>query len=117
MTMTTDNITASGLPGEFADLEPFAEWIIETQNERYDHRLATPMAGMQAFYDVAMPRLPDIIEYCNRYSLDDLPAHVRNLMLLSFSLIQVSFPVECWKQARVPDSGAAAIECIRQPLI
>lgn len=117
MSTTTDEITASGLPAEFADLEPFAGWIIETQDARYDHRLASSMDEMQALYDAMLPRMPAVIEYCNRYPADDLPDHVRNLMRLTLSLIQVSFPVEAWRQARVPDSGAAAISCIREPLV
>jgi hypothetical protein len=115
MTMTTDTTTGR-LPAQFADLEPFAEWILETHNERYDHRLAVSMDVMQAFYDAAFPRLADIIEYCNKFPLDDMPDDVRNLMLLTFSLVHVSFPVEVWRQARVPDSGAAAIDCVREPI-
>jgi hypothetical protein len=33
------------------------------------------------------------------------------------SLIMVSFPVEVWKQARVPDSGAAYLDLIREPVV
>jgi hypothetical protein len=117
MTMTTDTTMASGLPVEFAALEPFSAWIIEKQDDRYERRLASSMEEMQALYDTMMPLLPAIIEYCNRFSLDDLPDSVHKLMLLSYSLVQASFPVEAWKQARVPDSGAAYIACIREPLV
>jgi hypothetical protein len=27
----------------------------------------------------------------------------------------VSFPVEVWRQARVPDSGAAILDCVVEP--
>ena len=109
--------TASGLPAAFADLEPFAMWILETQPERYARRLAAPMAEMQAFYDVAFPRLAEILEYCDEHPIDDLPDDVRKLMHLVFSLIEVSFPIEIWKQGRVPDSGAAAMDCILEPAL
>jgi hypothetical protein len=33
------------------------------------------------------------------------------------SLVMVSFPIEAWKQPRVPDSGAAWVELIREPVI
>jgi hypothetical protein len=33
------------------------------------------------------------------------------------SLITVSFPIEAWKQPRVPDSGATYLDCIREPVI
>jgi len=117
MTLTSDQMTASGLPAEFADLEPFAAWILETQDARYAHRLASSMDEMQALYDTMMPRLPAVIAYCDQFPIDDLPDAAHRLMLLAYSLIQASFPVEAWKQARVPDSGAAAISCIREPLV
>jgi hypothetical protein len=113
----SDQVSAHGLPAQFADFDRFAAWIIETQDGRYDHRLASSMEEMQALYDTMMPRLGDVIEYINQYSLDDLPEHVHNLMLLTYSLIQASFAVEAWKQPRVPDSGAAYIACVREPRV
>ena len=115
MTLTTDHVTASELPGQFAEFERFSAWIIEKQDARYDHRLASTMTEMQALYDTMMPRLAEVIEYLNQYPLDDVPPQAHNLMLLTYSLIQASFPVEAWKQPRVPDSGAAYIACVREP--
>ena len=105
------------LPAEFADLEVFSEWILDSQALRYAKRLATPMASMQAFYDVAFPRLAEAIEYCDRFPVGNLPADVKNLLYLIFSLVEVSFPVEVWRQARVPDSGSAALTHVREPRI
>ena len=120
-TSTTSNgsltATTANLPAEFADLEPFSEWILETQPERYNHRLESSMADMRAFYDAAFPRLDAIREHCDQYPLDDLPHDVRNLLLLTFSLVEVSSPIERWRQARVPDSGAASIDCVVEPVI
>jgi hypothetical protein len=53
--------------------------------------------------------------YCDRYSLEDLPEDVLNLMHLLYSMVMVSFPVEAWSQPRIPDSGAAMLECILEP--
>ena len=97
------------LPAQFADLAPFADWIFDTWRPRYEKRLASTMAEMQAFYDAILPRMADIIEYCNGFDLDDLPDDVRNLLLLTFAFCEASFPVEAWRQPRVPDSGAADI--------
>ena len=94
------------LPAEFADLEPYLEWDLATEPERYAKRLASSMTEMQAFYDVAFPRLNDVIDYCDKFPLDDLPEDARTLMHLMQSLVMVSFPIEAWKQPRVPDSGA-----------
>jgi hypothetical protein len=111
------SVTASGLPTAFVDLEPVAAWILDTQPARYARRLATPMPEMQTFYDAAFPRLAEILDYCNKHPIDDLPDDVKNLMHLVFSLIEVSFPIEIWKQGRVPDSGAAAMDCILEPAL
>ena len=35
------------------------------------------MAEMQAFYDVAFPRLNDVMVYCDKFPLDDLPEDAR----------------------------------------
>ena len=99
---------------------------------------------MQAFYDAILPRLADIIDYANeitspppwircrrsttrscphgrhhrvlqRFDLDDLPDDVRNLLLLTFAFCEASFPVEAWRQPRVPDSGAADITMVSEP--
>ncbi|OCB18255.1 hypothetical protein A5674_10160 [Mycobacterium malmoense] len=105
------------LPSEFADLEAYLDWDLATEPERYAKRLSSTMAEMQEFYDVAFPRINDAIAYCDRYPLDDLPDDARALMHIMQSLVMVSFPIEAWKQPRVPDSGAAWVECIREPVI
>ena len=61
------------LPAEFADLEPFADWCLEFERERYAKRLASTMAEMQAFYDAAFPRLEAAMEHLDQYQLDALP--------------------------------------------
>ena len=105
------------LPAEFVHLEPYLEWDLATEPERYAKRLASTMAQMQAFYDAAFPRIEEVIAYCDKFGLDDLPEDARTLMHLMQSLIMVSFPVEAWKQLRVPDSGAAWVELVREPVI
>ncbi|OBI35588.1 hypothetical protein A5709_18065 [Mycobacterium sp. E1386] len=110
-------MATSLLPAEFADLEPFLGWDLATEPERYAKRLNSTMAEMQAFYDAAFPRLNDVIAYCDKYPLDDLPEDAKALMHMMQSLVTVSFPIEAWKQPRVPDSGAAWVECIREPVI
>jgi hypothetical protein len=105
------------LPSEFADLEPYLDWDLATEPERYAKRLASSMAEMQAFYDAAFPRLEDVIAYCDRFPIDDLPDDAKTLMHMMQSLINVSFPVEAWKQPKVPDSGATYLDCIREPVI
>ena len=103
------------LPPEFVDLEPFSQWCLPTEHQRYQKRLSSAMVDMQAFYDAITPRAEDALAYCDKFSLDDLPEDVMNLMHLLYSMIMVSFPVECWKQPRVPDSGASTLDCVSEP--
>ena len=104
------------LPAEFADLEPFGAWILETERERYAKRLATPMEEMQAFYDAVTPRAEEAMTYLDKFPLDDMPADGLNLLHLLYSMIMVSFPVECWGQARIPDTGVAYLDLLSEPL-
>ncbi|MCW2654627.1 MAG: hypothetical protein QOE41_1047 [Mycobacterium sp.] len=105
------------LPSEFADLERFSDWILPTEPERYAKRLGSSMAEMQDLYDTCFSRLEDAIAYLDRSPLDALPDDARALMHLMQSLVMVSFPVEVWKQPRVPDSGAAYLDLIQEPVV
>jgi hypothetical protein len=105
------------LPPTFADLEPFADWCLRTEAERYEKRLSSSMDEMQAFYDAAFPRLEDAYTYLNQFDLDALPEDATRLLWLYYSLINVSFPVEVWRQARVPDSGAASLDAVVEPAV
>ncbi|HXK22882.1 MAG TPA: hypothetical protein VMS55_09435 [Myxococcota bacterium] len=103
------------LPREFADLEPFAEWALPSERERYAKRLSSTMAEMQSFYEAALPRLEAAASYLEKLPLDALPDDARRLLQLCYSLINVSFPIEAWRQPRVPDSGASTLECVIEP--
>ncbi|HEX3921023.1 MAG TPA: hypothetical protein VHY31_01905 [Streptosporangiaceae bacterium] len=105
------------LPAEFAALEPYSDWILATEPERYARRLASTMAQMQAFYDAAFPLLEPALAHLDAFARRDLPEPERDLLHLMQSLVMVSFPVEVWKQPRVPDSGAAYLDLITEPAV
>ena len=105
------------LPAEFADLEPFAGWALRTERERYAKRLASSMEELQAFYDAAFPRLDQILDHLDALDFDDLPDDATALLWLSYSLVNASFPVEVWRQPRVPDSGAASMDVVVEPAV
>ncbi len=107
----------NALPPEFTDLEPFVDWCLGSEAERYAKRLASPMDEMQAFYDAAFPLFEQIMAYLDGFALDALPDDAARLLELSYSLINVSFPVEVWRQPRVPDSGAAILDAIVEPAV
>jgi len=101
------------LPAQFADLEPFADWALPSEFDRYAKRLATPMADLQTFYDAAFPRLEGGTDYLKLEGISD---EDRNLLWLFAALVTVSFPVEVWRQPRVPDSGASSIDVVVEPV-
>jgi hypothetical protein len=104
------------LPSEFSDLEPFAAtWCLATEPERFAQRLARPMDEIQAFYDAVTPRAEAAIAYCDTFPLDDMPEEALHLLHLLYSMVMVSFPVECWSQQRVPDSGPAYLDLLVEP--
>jgi hypothetical protein len=105
------------LPAEFSDLEPYADWALPTERERYEKRLASSMDELQAFYDAAFPRLDDASAYLEKFAIDELDDEGKNLLWLFAALVTVSFPVEVWRQPRVPDSGPAAIEAVVHPAV
>ena len=105
------------LPADFADLEPFADWSLATEAERYAKRLASTMDELEAFYDAAFPRLADAMAYLDALPFDALPEDATRLLWLCYSLINASFPVEVWRQPRVPDSGASSFDAVVEPAV
>jgi hypothetical protein len=103
-------------PPEFADLEPYADWAIPTEKARYDKRMSCSMDELQAFYDAVFPRFEDAIAHLDQLPLDDLPEDATRLLWLCYSLVNASFPVEVWRQPRVPDSGAASVDVTLEPV-
>jgi hypothetical protein len=102
-------VTEPMLPEAFSSLESFAAagWCLETEPERYAKRLESAMPELLEFYDAAFARLREIIDHLDQFPLDDLPEQERNLLQLSYSLIQVSLAVDMWGQPEVIDSGNA----------
>ena len=104
------------LPPEFSDLEPFAaKWCLATEPERFAERMTSSMPDIQAFYDAITPRAEEAMAYCDKFPLDDMPVDARNLLHLLYSMVMVSFPVECWGQPAVPDTGAAYLDLLVEP--
>ncbi|HEV2310713.1 MAG TPA: hypothetical protein VGU73_09325 [Acidimicrobiia bacterium] len=104
-------------PSEFAELEPFADWAIPTERARYAKRIGSTMDELQRFYDAAFPRIDDALAYLERRSMDELPEDATRLLWLYCALMTTSFPVESWRQPRVPDSGAATFDAVVEPAI
>jgi hypothetical protein len=102
-------------PEQFADLEPFADWALPSEADRYGKRLASSMDELQAFYDATFPRMEESTEYLKSVQLEGISDEDRSLLWLFEALVTVSFPVEVWRQPRVPDSGASSIDVVVEP--
>jgi hypothetical protein len=105
------------LPAQFKDLEPFSAWSLETEAERYGKRIASSMEEVQAFYDAAFPRTEEAISYMDQFDFEALPEDATRLLWLYYSLMTASFPVEVWRQTRVPDSGASSFDSVVEPAL
>jgi hypothetical protein len=104
------------LPAEFADLEPFADWALPSERDRYAKRLASTMDELQAFYEAAFPRLENSVDYLKGVALDTISDEDQHLLWLFAALVTVSFPVEVWRQPRVPESGASSFDVVVEPV-
>jgi hypothetical protein len=62
-----------------------------------------------------LPQLESSADYLKGVSLEGISEADRNLTWLFCSLVTVSFPIEVWRQQRVPDSGASSIDVTVEP--
>ena len=105
------------LPSAFSELEPYTQtWCLATEAERWDQRMQTSMEEKREFYDAFFPRLEEAIEYCDKFSLDDLPDDAMNLLHLIYSLIMVAMSVEIMHQTRPTDAADAVMTRINEPV-
>ncbi len=105
------------LPSAFAELEAFAQtWCLPTEAERWNQRLTSSMAEMREFYDAFFPRLEEAIEYCDKFSLEDLPDDALHLLHLIYSLVMVAMAVEVFGQPKPTDSADAVLNRVGEPV-
>jgi hypothetical protein len=116
MRAESETVVDARFPAEFSDLEPFAAaWCLSTEGERWARRMTSSIDEMRVFYDAIFPRIEAILAYCDGYPLDALPEDAEHLLKLTLSFVMVSFPVEVWNQARIPDIGAADLPRVVDP--
>lgn len=84
------------LPNEFEDLEALATagWCLATESERVKKRHNSSASELRAFYDLMAPRLEKVIEYLNKFPLQNPPAPEHHLMNLLLIMAEVTFAVE-----------------------
>lgn len=93
------------LPAGFAELEPFVEyWAGPTVNDRMKARAGADMASIRRFYEVAVARGAEALEYCGRFPLDAMPDDAALLFRLMLGLGQAAIAVEIHGAPRAPNT-------------
>ncbi len=98
----------SQLPADFRDLERFAAWALPTERERHAKRYAASMEEIRVFYDTLKPRMEAVVEYLNKFPLDDMPEDAHRLFLIGLSLMEISNAVEMFGRQRAVEGFDAA---------
>ncbi|MEU6354367.1 hypothetical protein ABZ896_34420 [Streptomyces sp. NPDC047072] len=104
-------------PPDFAALEPFADWAVPTEKARYAKRIASTMDELDAFYAAAFPLLANGTAYLQQVSMEDISEEDKHLLWAFCALVTIAFPVEAWRQPKVPDTGAASIDAVVEPAV
>lgn len=84
-----------------AAIEPFlAEWGLPEATGRVGKRVATPIAGIEAFYAAMLPWMEEILNYLNQFPLDAIPDQDRRLAAAALAMCEVDNPVR-WKETEL----------------
>jgi hypothetical protein len=110
-------MTRSLLPASFEDLEPFAEaWCLPTERARYAKRLSSTMDELQSLYDAVLPRVEAALAHCDEFPFNAMPDDAQRLLLLLYSFVTVSFPIEVWRQPHVLDCRTCRLDLEIEPV-
>ena len=88
-------MTNKTLPPAFAELAPHvARWALDNERDRYHCLHTSTLADLRVFYDAMLPRLAEILDYLNQYSLSALPDHARTLFDLAMTFSETAHPID-----------------------
>ncbi|WP_257539173.1 hypothetical protein [Sphingobium sp. CFD-1] len=92
------------LPVAFADLEPFAHlWEgLAGMESRYRARQDMSFDALKQFYDIAAPRLTEIMAHLDGFGARALPPAEAHLYRVALGLVEASLAVEFFGAARLP---------------
>ena len=90
---------------------------LERDGHPVEQRTLTLFVGLNALQLEQMGWDGTVVEEGKLAAIILKPVSSTRLLWLCYSLVNVSFPVEVWRQARVPDSGAASIDLVVEPRI
>ena len=62
------------------------------------------------------PRLEEAIDYCDKFSLNDMPEDAVHLLHLIYSLVMVAMAIEIFAQPKPTNSAYAVMDRIGEPV-
>ena len=85
----------SSLPEAFASLQPLVgEWALASERARYQKLHRCTLDELRAFYDAMLPRMSEILEYLDRYTVSDMPDDARTLFHLAMTFSETAHPID-----------------------
>jgi hypothetical protein len=94
-----DTLTQNGqvrtLPEQYAYLRPFIrDWALSTEKDRFHKLHTTSLADLKVFYDAMLPRMDDILDYLNQYTIGAMPPDARTLFDLAMTFAETAHPLD-----------------------
>ena len=85
------------LPKGFEELAPYSDkWALATPDERYATRGQSSREEIKSFYDAMLPRMEEILDLSDEYSLGEMPEDVENLFFMALSIAEISPHLELY---------------------
>ena len=92
-------------PPEFAALQRYIDtWGLPTIEQRTGRRLQSTLAELREFHDAVLPHLPAIIEFLNRFPVENIPQEFQPLAWTALSMIEVDDSINKWRSVTLDDA-------------
>lgn len=87
---------------DFSELQEFIdEWGHGDAHQRLNRRSSSDFSDIKRFYDAIVPRLGEIIEFLNRFLVDDIPEEYKPLAYMALAACEVDDPVNVWNASEL----------------
>lgn len=86
---------------DFSELVPYlADWGLATSAERVARRASGSMEEIRAFHEAVLPRLEEVIDYFNHFSVGNIPEEDMPLAYAALAMCEVDNPVR-WNEVNL----------------
>lgn len=93
---------------DFSDLQEFMdEWGYADAHQRLNKRSNAEFSDIKKFYDAVVLRLEEIIEFLNRFPVDDIPEEFKPLAYMVLAACEVDDPVNIWHSSELTHQSNA----------